>query len=114
MSAAAKLADVHEMLAPPERLSALFHMVNRLLPDDQVMLSVSPETPAREALALMRKHGYSQPPVMQGVSVLGLFTYRAFALEVAQIGDAKVDASSLSVEEFLEHEKPAYALRSSE
>ena len=49
MSAAAKLADVHEMLAPPERLSALFHMVNRLLPDDQVMLSVSPETPARGA-----------------------------------------------------------------
>jgi CBS domain-containing protein len=108
------LGDIHAILAPPERLSALFHMVNRLLPDGQVVLSVPPEMPAREALALMRQHGYSQLPVKQGDSVLGLFTYRAFALEVAKIGVANIDASSLPVEEFLEHEKPAYALLNDE
>lgn len=109
MSATAKLADVREMLERPERLSAFFHMVNRLLPNGQAVVSVSPETPARDALALMRQHGYSQLPVKQGDSVLGLFSYRAFALEVVQIAGSKVDATSLPVEEFLEHEKPAYA-----
>ena len=109
MSATAEIAVLRKMLEPPERLSAFFHMVNRLLPDGQLVVSVPPETTAREALALMRQHGYSQLPVKQGNSVLGLFTYRAFALEVAQISDTKIDASSLPVEEFLEHEKPAFA-----
>ena len=109
MSATAKLADVHEMLAPPKQLSDFFHMVNRLLPDGQVVVAVPPGMPAREALALMRQHGFSQLPVKEGDSVLGLFTYRAFALEVAQIKSAKVDAPSLPVEEFLEHEKPSFA-----
>ena len=106
MSASVKLASLHEMLATPEPLSASFHMVNRLLPDGQVVLFVPPEMPAREALALMYEHGYSQLPVKQGNSVLGLFTYRAFAQEV--IRDANVDATS-PVEEFLEHEKPSFA-----
>ena len=57
---------------------------------------------------MMRKNGYSQLPVKQGDSILGLFTYRAFALEVAQ-NDTALNAASLPVEEFLEHEKPAYA-----
>ena len=109
MSATAKVADLREMLAPPERLSAFFHRVNRLLPEGQVVAFVPPEMPAREALARMRQHGYSQLPVKQGDSILGLFSYRAFALEVAQISDANVDAPSLPVEEFLEHEKPAFA-----
>jgi predicted transcriptional regulator len=84
-------------------------MVNRLLPEDQKVESVPPETSAHEALKKMREKGYSQLPVMQGDSVLGLFSYRAFALEVDRIGDANVDASSLPVEEFLEHESPAFA-----
>jgi CBS domain-containing protein len=109
MSDNANPADVHEMLAPPEMLSTYFHMVNRLVPDGQIVVSIPPETPAREALDLMSKRGYSQLPVTQGDSVLGLFTYRAFALEVARNGDAKLDAPSLPVEEFLEHENPAYA-----
>ena len=76
----------------PDRLSALFHMVNRLLPEKQVVVWVTPETrllpekqivvwvtpetSAREALALMRKHGFSQLPVVQGSTVLGLFRSR--------------------------------------
>jgi predicted transcriptional regulator len=109
MSTAVKMPDLCEALAAPERLSALFHMVNRLLPEGQVVVSVAPSTPASEALALMQERGFSQLPVKQGDSVLGLFTYRAFALEVARLGDPRVDAASLPVEEFLEHEKPVYA-----
>lgn len=93
----------------PDRLSALFHMVNRLLPDRQVVVAVPPEMYAGAALALMREHGYSQLPVVQGTTVLGLFTYRAFALEVARLAGTKADPTQLTVEEFLEHDHPSYA-----
>lgn len=106
--------DLEQVLARPRQLSAYFHMVNRLLPEGQRVCSVPPETPAREALALMRHHGYSQVPVRQGNSVLGIFSYRAFALESAEISDPKVNVASLPVEEFLDHEKPTFAQLSDE
>ncbi|MCA9671390.1 MAG: CBS domain-containing protein [Myxococcales bacterium] len=108
------MLGIDEKLTETERLSAFFHMVNRLLPPDQVVLAIPPEMPAGEALSLMRANGYSQLPVKQGESVLGLFTYRAFALEVAKMKKPAVDPSTLAVEEFLEHEKPAYARLSDE
>lgn len=41
--------------------------------------------------------------------MLGLFTYRAFAQEVAGMGGSKQDPTMLPVEEFLEHEMVIYA-----
>ena len=38
-------------------------MVSRLIPERQEVVSALPEIPARDALAVMRKHGYSQLPV---------------------------------------------------
>jgi len=114
MSAAPNLKILTEVLAQPDRLSAVFHMVNRLLPKDQVVEAVEPETPARDALELMASKGYSQLPVKLGNSVLGVFTYRGFALEVARQGAGKEDPGDLPVEEFLHHEKPAYARLSDE
>jgi len=84
-------------------------MVNRVIPDDQQLMTVNPEMPASEALALMKEHDFSQVPVVQGSAVLGLFSYRAFALEVAEIGKGKADPTTLPVEEFLEHEELTYA-----
>lgn len=98
-----------EPIPQSPRLSEVFHMLNRMIPDNQVVFAVSPETTARAALELMNQRGFSQLPVQEGEHVLGLFTYRAFALEVAQSGKTKEDIASLPVEEFLEHEKPSYA-----
>jgi predicted transcriptional regulator len=109
MTGIANLAEFREALDGTDDHLKLFHMVNRILPEGQVIVRVPPETLVCDALALMKEHGYSQLPVTQGNSVLGVFTFRAFALEVAQIGNAKVDIQSLSVEEFLDHEKPVYA-----
>ena len=39
----------------------LFHRVNRVLPEDQALVSVEPETSAREAIAIMTQRGFSQP-----------------------------------------------------
>lgn len=110
----ATVTELRQKLVGPDRLSELFHMVNRILPEDQVVTSVPPDTTAGDALKLMQERGFSQLPVVEGNSVLGLFSYRAFALEVANSRDAKLDAISLPVEEFLEHDKPAFARLSDE
>src|SRR5262245_35076590 len=63
--------------------SELFHRINRVIPPDQRLLTVEPKCPVRDAVALMRKHGYSQLPVVQDGEVLGVFSYRSFANEAA-------------------------------
>lgn len=109
-----KLTDLYNNKALPESLSSIFHMVNRIVPIDQEIVSVPPETTARDAINLMRKHGYSQLPVTQANSILGLFTYRAFAIESLGLPGTKIDLLMLPVEEFLEHDKPFYAQLSDE
>jgi hypothetical protein len=56
----------------------------------------------------MRELGYSQLPVIEGKSILGIFSYRAFALEAAKPREGNVDLASLPVEEFLDHEKTVF------
>jgi predicted transcriptional regulator len=113
MAALATVTDLRQKFEGPDRLSELFHMVNRILPEDQSVRSVPPDTTAKNALGLMQEHGFSQLPVVEKNSVLGMFSYRAFALEVAN-SDPKLDVNSLPVEDFLEHDKPEYARLSDE
>ena len=64
---------------PKDRFVNLFHLVNALVPDEQNVTVVRPDTPVREALDLMRENGFSQLPVMEGDRVIGVFSYRSFA-----------------------------------
>ena len=114
MTTALSVTELRHKLSETDRLSELFHMVNRILPEDQLIISVPPDTLAGDALKIMKEHGFSQLPVVERDSVLGLFSYRAFALEIANSSDPKLDAISLPVEEFLEHDKPEYARLSDE
>ncbi len=102
-------ARVYQVAGPEGRSFELFQTVNRALPETQIVTAVRPDRPAREAIALMKKHGYSQLPVREGDSVLGLFSFRAFALEVVSLTGRQRDAADLPVEEFLEHERATYA-----
>jgi len=79
---------------------AMFHRVNSLLPDEQNVVSVSPGALVREALELMRKHGFSQLPVMEGDEVLGVFSYRSFSARAAELG--KADLDRIEVDDCLE------------
>lgn len=108
MSDGSSAVDLHTLLSP-QKLSAYFHVINRIIPDTQEVLWVSPDTLARDAIQKMQRFGYSQLPVKQGEAVLGIFSYRAFAMEAAKIRDSKVDLTSLTVEEFLDHERPVFA-----
>jgi predicted transcriptional regulator len=87
--------------------SELFHRINRIIPQDQVVLSVPPTCGVREAIALMQKHGYSQVPVMEEGEVLGVFSFRSFARKAAhstldELNKEKCAPGDLTVDEFLE------------
>lgn len=91
------------------RLLEHFHVIRKIVPRDQDVLSVHPDTTARDAIAKMNEHGYSQLPVESDGIVHGIFSYRAFALEAMRYSDSREDLGALSVKEFLAHEKRAFA-----
>lgn len=92
-------------------VTELFHRLNSVLPIDQQIVSVLPETPVQEALGLLSKHGFSQLPVMVGQQVLGLFSYRSFSQAVIKLsGDVKFqrfNPREMFVEDCVE--RPTYA-----
>jgi predicted transcriptional regulator len=92
-------------------VTELFHRLNSVLPVDQEIVSVLPETPVREALDLLSKHGFSQLPIVVGHQVLGMFSYRSFSKTVFKLS-GKVNNNPFNPQElFVEDciEKPSYA-----
>jgi predicted transcriptional regulator len=88
-------------------VSELFHRINRIIPTCQELLTVAPTCRVRDAVALMRKHGYSQVPVVQGSEVLGVFSFTSFAKDAAQVTLEELTRQrcapgDLPVDEFLE------------
>ncbi len=87
--------------------SELFHRINRVIPQNQVVLSVPPNCPVREAVSLMKKNGYSQVPVVKNDEVLGIFSFRSFAKGAASLTledctKQRCAPGDLSVDEFME------------
>jgi CBS domain-containing protein len=88
-------------------VSEIFHRVERIIPRKQKLLTITPEQPVRAAIALLRKHGYSQIPVVADGEVLGVFSYRSFAQKAAafkwsELSRQKLAPGDLLVEECLE------------
>lgn len=72
-------------------VSDLFHQINRVLPEAQQLLTLPPDMSAREAVAMLHTHSYSQAPVMEGGTVLGVFSFRSFARRAAKCQYEKLD-----------------------
>jgi predicted transcriptional regulator len=86
----------------PESVAKLFHRLNRVIPENQMVTKVAPTTKIADALKLMKKTGFSQLPVVEGDAVLGIFSYRSFADGIARIKKARSEIGDLTVEEFVE------------
>jgi CBS domain-containing protein len=93
---------VEAVAAPAAGVTELFHRVNKLLPEAQELLTVSPDTSAGDALELMLAHNYSQLPVVSGNQVLGTFTFRSFARGALDVRTERTDPLDLPVDEFVE------------
>ena len=87
-----------------ESIVAAFHRAGSLIPKDQKLIAIKKDTKVAEALRIMKDDNYSQLPVMAGQTVLGIFSYRSFALEAArrQRSQRNTVLSDLPVEEFME------------
>jgi len=107
MQANAHLRVVRPPDPEPTSVTRLFHRVARLLPDKQQVLKIPPDVKVSEALALMEENNYSQLPIVEGDSVLGVFSYRSFTLELAKMETTASKILDLPVDEFIE--KPIFA-----
>ncbi|MDQ5937881.1 MAG: hypothetical protein QG574_5240 [Cyanobacteriota bacterium erpe_2018_sw_21hr_WHONDRS-SW48-000092_B_bin.40] len=88
-------------------ISELFHRINRILPSEQVLVSVDSKTKVRDAVAKMECLGFSQLPVVDNGEVLGVFTFRSLGRVAAKALFSDVQSSrcvvgDLAVEECLE------------
>ena len=87
-------------------ITELFHRINSILPDTQLLVTVQGETLASAALELLRQHGFSQLPVLVGAEVIGMFSYRSFSEAVLELcssnGNPKTLLANLTVEECYE------------
>jgi CBS domain-containing protein len=90
-------------------LTALFQRLNRVIPEDQRLETLPPETSVRRALAVMKQKGFSQMSVSDGLEVLGVFSYRSFSLSALRFEDDRTDVMALSVADCLE-ELPFWSL----
>lgn len=92
----------------PHATTNFFQIIDRALTQYKDVITVSPNTPAREAIRLLYQHRFSQVPVVDRGQVAGLFSYRSFSLAVADAFDlpGRHRADGLSVWECIE--TPAY------
>lgn len=79
-----KLLDHSAAAKELDLASELFHRINRIIPQNQVLLTVPPSCRANQAVVLMLEHGYSQLPVVDNGEVLGVFSFRSFARDAAR------------------------------
>jgi CBS domain-containing protein len=88
--------------------SNLVALIGRALTQYKDVVTVSPATPAREAIRLLTRHRFNQVPVVDRGQVAGLFSYRSFSLAVVNTYDLPGGhrADGLSVWECIE--TPAY------
>jgi CBS domain-containing protein len=88
---------------PDIHVDHILYQVNELLPEDQQVLAIPPDTIASDALRLMKLEGFSQLPVVQDGEIVGVFTHRSFADGVLELeGENKLHAEQLPVFDFLE------------
>lgn len=77
-----------------------FHDVGSVFPGEVNIVSVTPQTPAGEALKLMLEKRFSQLPVIENGEVLGVFSLWSLAQQLALAPQMKVQ--ELEVGELME------------
>src|SRR5438132_727639 len=97
-----KVVSPDSATAKQESVTQLFHRLNRVLPDEQIITTIAASTKVFDALRLMKSKSYSQLPVVEGNEVLGVFSFRSLAEGAVRLGKQKVELGDLPVDEFVE------------
>jgi predicted transcriptional regulator len=102
-----RLLDQSPIAKELDLASELFHRVNRIIPQDQKILTIPPNCRVRDAVALMRQHGFSQLPIVENGQVFGVFSYRSFSQNSVEMTlddwiRQRTSPGDLQVDEFME------------
>ncbi len=98
-----------ERVVNERALSDMFHLVKRLVPEHQQLITIAPDCLVSEALRIMREHKFSQLPVTVRDELLGLFSYRSFALKLPDVLAHSCNADPLTLQVDLFLDSPTYA-----
>ena len=82
--------------------TATFHRVDSFVPEGQEVVIIGPDTLATVGLVELAKRNFSQLPVVEQSSVLGVFSFRSYASRAVDHLARKVPLDTLNVTEFLE------------
>jgi hypothetical protein len=93
----------------PEPITQLFHRLDQVVPENRVPGGLPGDTKAAEAIQQMVRDGCAQMPVKAGQTVIGVFSFRSFALNLLKYSDNGVLPADLLVEECVEDPRYAYA-----
>jgi len=85
-----------------QSLAEVFHLVKNLIPEDQEVVTASPDMTVVETVQLMQKHNFSQLPVVAGDTVLGVFSFRSLTTQLLKMGQITEYFGELPVDEFME------------
>lgn len=83
-------------------VTELFHRIGRVLPEDQEVLSLTPRMKVFEAIERLHASDFSQAPVIESGTVVGIFSYRSFAIDLALRSSDKIKPAEMLVEECME------------
>lgn len=65
--------------------------VDEVLPEEQELITVDPRTTVSAAIEIMRENSFSALPVIQDRRVVGVFSFRSFALGLAEAAGVESD-----------------------
>ncbi|PQJ33612.1 hypothetical protein BSZ35_02460 [Salinibacter sp. 10B] len=74
-----------------------YQSISDVLPDDQQVQTVSPDTPVADAVEIMREENYSQLPVVDDERVMGIFSYRSFTEGILDLLEQNPSEDELTV-----------------
>jgi CBS domain-containing protein len=83
-------------------LTGQFQRLNRIIPEDQELQFLTSDTSVRTALLRLKESGFSQMPVTHAGEIIGVFSYRSFALGALKFEDERTDVMDLIVDDFSE------------
>jgi CBS domain-containing protein len=82
-------------------LSSVFHRLSSVVRDES-LFTVPANMLASEALRLMKQKDFSQVPIREGGEIVGVFSYRSFAVHSVEFTDPETRSLGLTVADFAE------------
>ena len=89
----------------PHSFTSVASLIDLALTQYKDVVTVTPATPARDAIRLLKKHGFSKVPVLDRGQVTGMFSFQSYSIAIVEAFDlpGRHQPDGLSVWECIEN-----------